>query len=403
MLKFTRIPLLFLFLGSLLGVCLRWQIVFPTPGVNYTYFLHGHSHIMFLGWIFNVLFLGFTSNHIAKNRQTFFRMLFIILQVFVVGMMISFPLQGYGFYSILFSTLHTLGAIFFIVKFFKETKHATTTSAWYASISLLFFIVSAAGPMLLGYLMANGLAQSNWYYFAIYFYLHFQYNGFFIFGIFSLFFDLVESRKINFSLRTTRTVGIIFAVVCIPAYGLSVLWAKPGNIFNISGAIVGLIQLYAVILLGNLLRKISNELKAAFSKSSFHILIIVFIAFALKLVLQFISAFPAAAQLAYELRPIVIAYIHLVLIGVITLFIFVWYVESGLINKRFGSILIVLFTILFAAMELCLILNPWWSTIFGAGAPSATTAILFFSAALSICCLLSLVFSFNVKLTKISF
>src|SRR5688572_29855994 len=109
MLRYARIPLLFLFIGTLLGVFLRWQFISATPGVNYSFVLHGHSHIMFLGWIFNALYVGICYNHIAAEETKFFRILFIALQVLVVGMLIAFPLQGYGFYSILLSTLHTFG------------------------------------------------------------------------------------------------------------------------------------------------------------------------------------------------------------------------------------------------------------------------------------------------------
>ena len=41
----------------------------------------------------------------------------------------------------------------------------------------------------------------------------------------------------------------------------------------------------------------------------------------LKLVLQIVSTIPALSQLAFGFRPIVIGYLHLVLLGVITIFI----------------------------------------------------------------------------------
>jgi hypothetical protein len=199
-----KVPLIFLFIGSILGLFLRWQLISPLENVNYMFVLHAHSHIMFLGWVFNTLFIAFTLNHVLEIKQQSFRALFVVLQLLVVGMLISFPLQGYGFYSILFSTLHTFISIVFIVKFFIQTKHVTSMSAWYARIALIFFLISTAGPFSLGYLKSAGLSHTNWYNFSIYFYLHFQYNGLFLFGILSLFFDLLERRHVKFSIAKAR-------------------------------------------------------------------------------------------------------------------------------------------------------------------------------------------------------
>src|SRR5688572_4826809 len=186
---YYKVPVLFLFIGSLIGVFLRLQFISPTSGVTYTFFLHTHSHIMFLGWIFNVLYIAFVTKHVDEKGDKFFLILFWALQVLNVGMLISFPLEGYGPSSIIFSTLHTIGAIVFAVRFFIKTKSIATTSSWFAKAALLFFAISTAGPFSLGYLMSNGMGNRNWYDFSIYYYLHFQYNGFFLFGIFSLFFS----------------------------------------------------------------------------------------------------------------------------------------------------------------------------------------------------------------------
>jgi hypothetical protein len=45
------------------------------------------------------------------------------------------------------------------------------------------------------------------------------------------------------------------------------------------------------------------------------------VSFALKIVFQFISIFPAIGKIAFGFRPIVIGYLHLVLLGLMTTFI----------------------------------------------------------------------------------
>jgi hypothetical protein len=397
MLKHFRIPILFLFIGSLLGLFLRWQFISPTAGVNYSFFLHGHSHVMFLGWIFNVLYIAFVSNYVLEKEQAIFQRLFYALQVFVVGMLITFPLQGYGLFSIIFSSLHTAGAMLFVVLFFKKTKYIKTTSAWYARIALIFFIISSAGPFALGYLMANDMGQSNWYYFSIYFYLHFQYNGFFLFGVLSLFFSLLERNKIDFYVKEAKTIGRILAVSCIPAYILSVLWAKPGYLFNMLGELAATIQIVALVMFINFLAAHRRDFKIRFNKSSNYFLLIAMVALVLKSLLQLLSGFPSVSQMAYELRPVVIAYLHLVLLGVISHSLFVWYLESELLDRSKAVPAIILYVASFTAMELCLIITPWWRQVFGSEFYSATHWIFLFSGLLSLSCLILYVASFRKK------
>jgi hypothetical protein len=402
MLSYFRIPLTFLFVGSLLGVFLRWQFIMPTAGINYSFFLHGHSHVMFLGWIFNALYIAFCHNHISETEIRFFKNVFIVLQILIVGMLISFPLQGYGFYSILFSTLHTVGVFMFIIVFFRKTKNDESTSAWFARIALVFFTISTTGPFSLGYLMSNEMGHTNWYFFSIYFYLHFQYNGFFIFGIFSMFFNLLERKGIQFDTRKAGTFGWILAAVVLPTYLLSILWAKPGLTFNIVAGISAFIQLIALWVFINVLTERFSEIRRTFSKASIYFLSVVLLAFALKLLLQVSSAFPEVAQLAYELRPVVIAYLHMVLIGIVSLFIFIWYIEFNLFGGASEKRIVVLFLASFIGMEICLTISPWWSALFGTGVLASGECIFFFSVMLSLSCFLLFISAYSKKLIKIS-
>lgn len=245
------------------------------------------------------------------------------------------------------------------------------------------------------------MGQSQWYYFSLYFYLHFQYNGFFLFGVFSLLFNVLEEKKIEFSIAKSMSFGKTLAFTCVPAYLLSILWAKPGYTFNILGGLTALVQLYALGMLISFVSKHASDFKRTLNKSSIHFLLIVLAVFTAKLLLQLISAFPAIAQMAYELRPVVIAYLHMVLLGIICISLFVWYVESNRIDVESGKRIIILFLISFTGMEVCLILSPWWNVVPLANNFSSSECIFFFSVMLSISCLLLFILSSNKKLTKI--
>jgi len=331
--NFLKIPLWFFFIAACLGLLLRWHFISPIPDLVYPYWLHAHSHMMFLGWVLNVLYLAYVLEFIPAEKQTRYRVLFIIIQGLITGMLISFPLQGYGAVSIALSTLHTISIGVFCWWFFRDTKQRLMTPALrYARFSLIFFLISAAGPFSLAPLMANGLGQSPWYYFAVYFYLHFQYNGVFVFGVLSLFHTLLEGRGVPMDYaRAYRSARLLFSGTIL-SYALSILWSEPHFLFNGIGFIGALLQSVALWLF---LKSISWSRPCFFqcSSSARCLFVLSGSALMLKTFLQLISAHPDAALLAYEVRPFVIAYLHLVVIGVVTFFIIGWYCE-----KVFGQL-----------------------------------------------------------------
>ena len=363
--KYYSIPLLFLFLAAMIGLFLRWQFISPTPGVRYTFFLHAHSHVLFLGWIFNVLYLSFVEYYLPEPRRKNYIRLFVALQILVIAMMISFPIQGYGAFSIIFSTLHTLGVMIFIPVFFYDTRKQSSVSLWFTRTSLVFFFLSTAGPFSLGYLMANDLGQTVWYNFSIYYYLHFQYNGFFFFGVLSLFFQLLERKGIIFNRKASGSFGLWMALACVPAYTLSVLFAKPGIAFNLIGAGAATVQIIALVRFIPELIRLAPSLSRDFHPLSQRLLVLITSALILKLILQAASAHPAIAQLAYELRPLVIAYLHLVLVGIITFSLVAWYLEMTFLKSSVTGISISLLVTGFIGSELCLVISPWWIQLVG--------------------------------------
>ncbi len=359
--KYYSVPLVFLFLAAGIGLFLRWQFLMPTAGIRYTYFLHAHSHLMFLGWVCNVLFLAFTEHHLPTRDSRQYQLFFLSLQILVVAMGISFPIQGYGVWSIIFSTFHTLAIMAFIPVFFKRAKGDTSVSAWFARAAWVFFFLSTAGPFSLGALMANGMGQSVWYNYSIYYYLHFQYNGFFLFGVFSLFFRLLESRQISFSRRGAIRFGKWMALACIPMYALSILFARPGILFNWIGFLAAFIQIVAIGYYLREILRIRTELIRHFSPFVMALFKLAGVSLVIKCILQLISAHPYIAAMANSMRPVVIAYLHLALVGVITFFLLAWYIDRQLLHYHRAKAAIYWIVGGFIASELCLVLLPWWS------------------------------------------
>lgn len=327
--KQFRIPLIFFFIAACIGLVLRLNIVMPLSWLNYSFWLHAHSHIMFLGWTLNVLFLAYVTNYgLALKKK--YNKLFVLIQVLLAIMLVVFPIQGYGFVTITVSALHTLSFYAFAFWFTRDLRHEhNIMSLWCARCSLLLFVVSSFGPFALGPLMANGMAQTKWYYFAVYYYLHFQYNGVFIFGILSLYFKLLENREVQYDFVLVRKSCRILLISLFPTYLLSILYTNPGLVYNGVGFLGALLQLIALLYFLMLIRRIVH----GFNRATRFLMVISLLCFVLKIILQVISAFPFIAQMAYEVRPFIIAYLHLVLIGVVTFVLIAWYIENGFIKK----------------------------------------------------------------------
>src|SRR6187431_1834301 len=143
--RYLKIPLYFFFIAGCIGLLLRWHFVSPVHGLIYPYWLHAHSHIMFLGWVFNVLYLAYVLEFIPSAKHKRYQTLFIVMQVLLLGMLVSFPIQGYGAVSITISTLHTVSVGIFYAWFFRDTRdNDKIISLKYARMSLIFFLISAA-------------------------------------------------------------------------------------------------------------------------------------------------------------------------------------------------------------------------------------------------------------------
>ncbi len=162
-----------------LGFLLRWQVIWPLPGIDYGNVLHAHSHVAFLGWVFNAFFALAVRLFVPSGHERKYAVLFVVTQAAVIGMLIAFPLQGYARESIVFSTAHMVCAAVFIIWLLRENE-ASPTIRLYLWAAGIFLLISSLGPLALGPLMVAGMRASPWYDFAVAYYLHFQYNGWFL-------------------------------------------------------------------------------------------------------------------------------------------------------------------------------------------------------------------------------
>jgi hypothetical protein len=327
----VKIALINFLIVSILGLAMRLKMVLPMPWINQKFLLHSHSHFAFTGWVTHALMVFilvlFSQQAGIRNEEGLGRTgnrLVLANIVTAYGMLGTFIWQGYGFYSITFSTLSILISYLFtfyvwqILKKPSFTSMPTEVKKWFR-FAVLLLIFSSIGTFVLSYLMATNNVDPRKQLGAVYFYLHFQYNGWFLFSCFGLLHHWMH--KNGLVLKSGNLLFSVFAIAVIPTYMLSVLWWKMPVWVYILVIFASLAQIivYAIWFV-ELYKKVKIFKTFANSLVRF-ILIIVGTAFFIKLLLQVLSLHPELSQIAYGYRPIIIGYLHLVLLVVISLFI----------------------------------------------------------------------------------
>ena len=211
-------------LTASIGVLLRYNSLFPIREIVERYWIHAHSHIGFLGWVFMALaILGFAfllPKSIKINRRIYRLMIYV--QVSVIGMLVTFPFMGYAAPSILFSTFHMALSIAFVWMFYKYAGKQILSNK-FMKAGLIFMVISGLGPLALAPIIIGGHRETDWYDMAIYFYLHFQYNGWFTFAIFALLIKVLEQSGVNIAVGGGKLLYQLLVIGVIMTLALSAL------------------------------------------------------------------------------------------------------------------------------------------------------------------------------------
>lgn len=278
-----------------------------------------------------VLMIWYLSRKLDDQITKRYQKILIINLIAAYGMFISFILQGYGLYSISFSTLSILVSYEFFRLYWSDLnriKENVVSKLWFKA-GLIFSALSSAGTFCLAYMMSAKIVDQNLYLASVYMFLHFQYNGWFMFAGLGLLCGKIE--KFISEKAKLKTVFILFTIACVPAYFLSILWAP--FIYTIYPILViaVLAQLAGWFILLKIIFRNKEILSKQLGKNGKTLLILSGIAFSIKLILQTGSLHPALSQLSYGFRPIIIGYLHLVLLGVTSIFILGYIVSFKLI------------------------------------------------------------------------
>lgn len=309
-------------LAAIAGAIMRLAFVVELSWLDYKNLLHAHSHTAILGWATIGLFaliLHRFPNPDRNNKR--FRILFLLLEIAVIGEAIDFALEGYAFWSILSSSLFVLLSYIFIISLLRDNglKALNSNSSLLARTALYFLLFSTLFIWSIGPIIATGLRFSQAFYLLVQAFLHFMINGWFIFGILALIFQLFESKDILMDRKKFRLFYGFLLVSAFLTYALAVAWADPKTWVFILNSLGVILQGIALVFFLIVVRPVWKELKEKMTRPAYFLLYLAIVAFVLKILMQTVVVLPSLATVAYTIRYFVIGFLHLILLGVISL------------------------------------------------------------------------------------
>lgn len=303
------------------GLLMRFMFLFPLDFINYSFILHAHSHVAMLGWVYMIIYVLVIHFFIPKekSRKPIYNRLFWLTELSVIGMMIAFPIQGYALFSIIFSTIHILLSYVFCRLIWKDLPKEKTPSQRLLSASILFMVFSTFGVWCLGPAVTTLGKQSAFYQIAIQFFLHFQFNGWFLLAVLALFLKQFQN-KIKKARFKKFCIILIISILLTVTFPIS--WFVESNVLNWVNIFGVLLQLTAFIYFCKMLQPQINDFKANLSKEAKMVYGLALCSLFLKIGIQLLTIFPNIAEVSHQVRNFVIGFIHLTSLGIITGFLF---------------------------------------------------------------------------------
>lgn len=318
-------------IASLLGLILRYAFVGEID-FNFRFLTHAHSHIAMLGWLYLMLY-SFIVYRFLSNIRKIYHYLFFITQFAVIGMLFSFPFQGYAAFSIVFSSLHIFTTYFFVKLILKDLKPFNSIDKQFIRAALWFMVISTIGIWCLPISIVLFGKNSDAYNIAIQTFLHFQFNGWFVFGVIGLFIKFLTKYPIEKNQHLKKALGwLILSVVFTLALPISWFIKLPTlNIINSLGVIFQLIGFYHLIV------ALKKPLSTFLSSATLYIKSLIFfilISIIIKVLFQSFSVFPDVNEASIQIRNLVIGFIHLLMLGVISGALLLFLSLEGVFNQN---------------------------------------------------------------------
>lgn len=348
-------------IACLFGLLMRFMYLFPVDALNYSFLLHAHSHTAMLGWVYLIIYVLIVHFFIPKEKsqKPIYNRLFWLTEFSVVGMMISFPIQGYAMFSIIFSTMHILLSYVFGSLVWKDSLRDKSPAHRLLLASILFMILSTFGVWCLGPAISTLGKQSAFYQAAIQFFLHFQFNGWFILAVLALFLKQFQDKIVPAKFKKFYSLLIISTLltVCFP-----IRWFVEKDFLSYLNVLGVLLQFAGFIYFYRMLKpQISSFIKQLNSTTKL-VYGLALCSLFLKIGIQLITIFPNIAVVSHQIRNFVIGFIHLTTLGIITGFLFGIMLQNKMlsVDSKTLKIGVKCFVLGYILTEVLLFLQGWF-------------------------------------------
>ncbi|MBK7408205.1 MAG: hypothetical protein IPJ40_09155 [Saprospirales bacterium] len=333
-----KIALLNFFLAACLGVLMRYAFVEELEWMHFRHIMHAHSHVAMLGWLYLALYALLIGLFLKPEQQAspFYNWVFWATEVSVVGMLVAFPIYGYTGPSGPISFLHVVFSWLFIWRFWRDLGRNGPDgfSEKLVRTALIFMMLSAVGIFVLMVYGMGHLRHGSTFYMAIQFFLHFQFNGWFLFAILALFFKMTEEQGIVFEAKRQTSFYWLLVLSCMLTYALAVAWAEPHLWVFALNSVGVLLQLAALAAFYTLIWPQRKAILAPMDGWMKALLLLALVCFSAKILIQTAVALPFVAKAAYTIRNYVIGFFHLILLGMATSFIWGFSIREGVLTDR---------------------------------------------------------------------
>lgn len=333
--------------ASFMGLVLRSVPLLDMPWLNFRHMTHAHSHAAMMGWLYTVilaLFMHFFLSAEEQKKRKYQR-IFIALQIAVIGMMASFPFQGYAAISISFSALHLFSSYTFLTFIWRNAKSDNRQPIILLKTAIILMMFSTLGVYALGPVTVKIGRLTDAYNLCIQFFLHFQFQGWFVFAIAALLMQQLSKLGIGMKAAQFRAFHLLLLIASIGMVALSAAQYLHLNELLPLNTIGSMAQLAAVLLFFNFL----NQSKLQIDLQGNWVRYCAWMALGsilLKAIGQAALSWPEIALVPLNIRPLVIGFIHLLMLGMITSYLLMVLLQSNVLDaskRAFRSGVLILF------------------------------------------------------------
>ncbi len=330
--RWFNIALINFAIAALIGCVLRAYYIWEVPFFRFKALLNAHSHVAMLGWAFIAMVIFLLRKETPKGLSRYSTWLLVAAQLAVTGMLLGFPVQSYGAFTIAVSVLHMVAGYLLGVQVWKASMHwEPNGSRLLVRMAVIMMYISTIGVWAMWPIIATGGFGTELYYWSIQFYLHFQLNGWFWFGALALWSRWAETHGAAHVLD--RLTIRLWAISALLTFALAIAWSERHWTVYLVNSVGVVLQLWAGWRTARAIFGAQRKLQEKAPLWAWRCVTYALVGMGLKVVMQAAVAIPEVAIMAFTVRNFVVGFIHLNTLACISMMLF----AMALMNRWFVS------------------------------------------------------------------